>query len=159
MSYSKKQIIIDAFEEIGITDLSFELDAGEMVSALRKLDRMIASWEMDAIYLGYPLAQSPNESDINQNSNVPDYALNAVVLNLACNLAYSKGRELSRDYISKSRDAYKDLISYNKTPPVMNLDSRTPLGQGNREYGNCYNKFVRNNSETINTANTIIDLS
>jgi len=74
MGYSKRQFVTAAFEEIGLASYVFDLNPEQMESALRRLDAMMADWNAKGIRLGYPLPSSPQNSDLDEQTNVPDSA-------------------------------------------------------------------------------------
>lgn len=75
MGYSKRQFVAAAFEEIGLASYVFDLQPEQLQSALRRLDAMIADWNGKGIRLGYPLPGSPQYSDLDEPSEVPDLSL------------------------------------------------------------------------------------
>mgnify|MGYP000518919073 CR=1 FL=1 len=44
MSYTKRQFVIAAFEEIGLASYTFDITDDELSSACRRLDAMMAEW-------------------------------------------------------------------------------------------------------------------
>jgi hypothetical protein len=82
MSYTKRQFVDAAFEEIGLASYVFDLTTEELASALRRLDAMMAQWNAKGIRLGYPLPTLAANSSLFSNSEVPDAANEAIILNL-----------------------------------------------------------------------------
>jgi hypothetical protein len=52
MSYSKRQFVEAAFEEIGLASYVFDLQPEQIDSACRRLDTMMAQWNAVGIRLG-----------------------------------------------------------------------------------------------------------
>ena len=94
MGYKKRQFISAAFEEIGLASYVFDLQPEQLDSALRRLDAMIADWNAKGIRLGYPLPSSPQDSDLDEETNVPDSAYEAIICSLAIRLAPSYGKQV-----------------------------------------------------------------
>ena len=96
MPWTKKQIITEAFTEIGKGSYSFDSQPEEYQTALRRLDAMMATWGATAnIRIGY--VGGNGFGDIDAESTVPDWAVAAMYLNLAINLAPSYGKTVSPD--------------------------------------------------------------
>ncbi len=79
MSYTKSQFVNDAFDEIGLAGYAFDLPPEQLQSAVRKLDRMMATWYNLNINIGYPMTSSPENADLDTETNVPDSANDAIV--------------------------------------------------------------------------------
>jgi len=97
MAYTKRDIVNQAFEEIGLASYVFDLQPQQLESALRRLDNMMATWNGKGIRLGYPLPSSPADSDLDQVTGVPDSALEAMATNLAVRIAPMFGKTVSPD--------------------------------------------------------------
>ena len=74
MSWTKRQFITQAFEEIGLAAYVFDLTPDQLDSALRRMDAMVAGWNANGVRINYPLPNNPEDSDIDQPSGVPDFA-------------------------------------------------------------------------------------
>ena len=59
MSWTKREIVEEAYGELALAGYVFDLDPEEEQAALRKLDTMMAVWDARGVRLGYPLASSP----------------------------------------------------------------------------------------------------
>ena len=70
MSYTKRQLILGALAEIGLSSYSFDLSADQIEQALGRLDALIAAWGSRGIRLGWPLPGSPETSDAYQETNL-----------------------------------------------------------------------------------------
>ena len=87
MGWTKRQFVEQAFEEIGLATYTFDLSPEQMQSALRRLDAMVATWNGAGIRIGYPLPSSPQDSDLDTETNVPDMSNEAIYTNLAIKIA------------------------------------------------------------------------
>jgi hypothetical protein len=134
MSWSRRQFIEQAFNEAGLASYVFDLTPEQLQSALRQLDAMMATWNAKGIRIGYPLPSSPQDSSIDDITQVPDRANEAIYLNLAVRIAPGFGRQLMPDTKASAKAAYDVLLSYAAVPPEMQLPKGVPLGAGNKPY-------------------------
>ncbi len=141
MAYTKQQFIEAAFEELGLADYVFDLGPEQLQVALRRLDSMLASWNIKGVRLGYPLPASPGDSALDQDSNVPDAANEAIILGLAIRLAPGLGKPVQRETKVSFKDAYTGLLNFISTTPKMQFPSSLPRGQGAKSYQSESNTF------------------
>jgi hypothetical protein len=130
MSYTKGQIIEDAFAEIGFASYDFDIPAEKSENALRRLDAMMAEWDAKGIRLGYPLSSIPGNGELTDDSNIPDSAWEAVVTNLAKRLAPSVGKMVSPNTMEVARTSYNTILMRSAMPPQMQLPGSMPRGAG-----------------------------
>ena len=128
--WTKKQIIEQAFEEIGLASYVFDLTADQLQSALRRLDLMVASWQARNIQIGYPLPVSPNNSNIDEEIQTSLNNNEALVLNLAVRLAPSYGKSLSPDTKANAKLLYDQLLIEAAMPYEQQFVRTLPLGAG-----------------------------
>lgn len=141
MSYTKRQYIEAALEEIGMAAYTFDLQPEQIESGVRRLDAMIAEWNGRGLRLSYPLPGSPENSDIDAETNVPDYANEAIITGLALRLAPSYGKNVSTLTMSRARMAYDVVLAKSAVPIEMQFPSTLPLGSGNKPYRRDANYF------------------
>lgn len=134
MSWSKRQFIVAAYEEIGLAAYAYDLQPGQLESAMRRLDAMLAAWNAKGIRLGFPIPSSPENSDLDAESGVPDAANQAVILNLGIQLAPAFGKTVSPDTKMGARDAYRGLQARFTKPVEKQLPGTMPLGAGNKNW-------------------------
>ena len=146
MGWIKRDIVEQALEEIGIASYAFDLSSEQMEAGLRRLDTMMAEWNSRGIRLGYPLPSSPKSSDLDQETGVPDAAIEAMVLNLACRIAPQYGRVVSTDTKVFARSALNSLYARAAQPVEMQLPETMPLGAG---ASNNYQQFVTPPEDTL----------
>ena len=130
MGWTKRQLVYQAFESIGMAHYAFDLSAEELQGALRQLEAMLGNWNAKGIRLGYALSQNP---DLDDDSNLPDSANEAVYANLAIRVAVSFGKTVSLDHRKIAYSAYKVLLARAAKPPMpMELPADMPSGAGNK---------------------------
>lgn len=133
MSWTKREIVTNAFEEVGLASYAFDLQPEQLQAGLRRLDNMMATWNSQGIRIGYPLSDSPAGSSLDQDSNVTDEAIEAIVGNLAVRIAPILGKTVSPDTKATARKAYIALLSRRSTiPEMLNDASAIPSGAGNK---------------------------
>jgi hypothetical protein len=134
MGWTKRQFVVQAFDEIGLASYVFDLTPEQLESALRRLDSMMAMWNAKGIRLGYPLPSSPSSSDLDTPTNVPDSSNEAIYANLAVRLAPSVGKTVAPETKATAKAAYDLLLSLAAVPPEMQLPSSMPAGAGNKPH-------------------------
>ena len=141
MSWTKRQIIEQAFEEIGLAAYVFDLQPELVESARRKLDNMVAGWSSKGVQIGFPIPVNADDSDIDDETNAPDYVVDAMIYNLAIRVAPSVGKQVSPDTRIAARTAYDDMVRISvSNPPQVKLHPMLPSGAGHKS---C-NKFITN---------------
>lgn len=130
MSWTKRQIIEQAFEEIGLASYIFDITPDQLESALRRLDLMVASWQARNIQIGYPLPASPQNSNIDEPIETSLNNNEALVLNLAVRLAPAYGKSLSPDTKATAKLLYDQLLSEAAMPYEQQFPRTMPLGAG-----------------------------
>lgn len=133
MSWTKRQIIEQAYEELGLAAMFFDLQPEQIESARRKMDSMAAGWSTKNIQVGYPLPSEANSSDVDQETNVPDYAVEALYLNLAIKIAPSHGKAVSPETKIAAKAAFNTILQKAvSNPPKMKYSCELPSGAGNK---------------------------
>ncbi|CAB4171569.1 Tail accessory factor GP4 [uncultured Caudovirales phage] len=142
MGWTKRQFVTQAFEEIGLAAYVFDLTPEQLESALRRLDSMVASWNAKGIRLGYPIPSSPQNSELDQETNVPDSANEAIYLNLGIRLAPGFGKVVSTETKASAKMAYDTLLSRAAMPPQQQFPGAMPSGSGNKPWRTYDNPFL-----------------
>ena len=148
MGYSKRQLVTMALEEIGIASYTFDLEPEQLQSALYKLDAMMATWNARGIRLGYPIPSSPEDSSLDDDSNIPDAANESVFLNLAVRLAPSYGKIVLQETKKSAFSSYRNLLARATKPSEMQLQS-IPSGAGNKSWRYGHGEFFGGTSDTL----------
>jgi hypothetical protein len=138
MGWTKRQYINDALTELGLADYVFDLSPAELQSALRRLDSMMAQWEVRGIRVSYPSSSTPSGSDIDAVTSVPEAANTAIITNLAKLLAPSYGKSLSQETMATARKAIADLTTFTARIPEMQFPSTLPRGAGAKSWRGGY---------------------
>lgn len=160
MAYTKRDIVEQAFEEIGLASYVFDLQPQQLDSALRRLDSMMATWNAKGIRLGYPLPSSPADSDLDQEIGAPDSAIEAMYLNLALRISGGYGKTVSPDTKAAAKRAYNEVVSNSAQPIEMQLGNETiPAGAGNKGWRYYNNPFLREPTDPLTVGSDgILDL-
>lgn len=109
MAWTKRQIIEQAFSEIGKGEYEFDLQPDVLQSALRQLDALMATYGGT---LGAKVGFSGGDGmgDVGEVAGVPDWAVEALYLNLAIRLAPSFGKTVSPHTLSSAKLAYDGML-------------------------------------------------
>lgn len=143
MGWTKRDFIKQAFEEIGLASYVYDLTTDQLQSALRRLDAMIAGWNSNGVRIGYPLSDSPNSSNIDADTGVPDFACEAIYLGLAMRLAPAFGKTVSAETKQLADMAYNNMANQVSLPIMeRQLPQTMPRGQGTKPWRNFNNPFV-----------------
>jgi hypothetical protein len=178
MGYSKRQFVAAAFEEIGLASYVFDLQPEQLQSAMRRIDAMMADWNGKGIRLGYPLPNSPQDSDLDEPTLVPDWANEAIITNGAVRLAPGYGKVVMPETKAVAKDSYNTLLQRATMPPEQQLPATMPAGAGNKPWRVYDNPFhpsacrscpsrsrwpnriqLRNNMPTINQLSGVSQVS
>jgi len=143
MGYSKRQFVAAAFEEIGLASYVFDLQPEQLQSAMRRIDAMMADWNGKGIRLGYPLPNSPQDSDLDEPTLVPAWANDAIITNGAVRLAPGYGKVVMPETKAVAKDSYNTLLQRATMPPEQQLPATMPAGAGNKPWRVYDNPFIR----------------
>lgn len=131
MGWTKRDLINKAFRSVGLSAYVFDLSADQILDAMSDMDSMLATWNAKGIYLGYPLSSTPTSGDPDQDANLPDWAIEAVTLNLGIRIAPAFGKVVSPDLKTSAKLAFDGLMSRAAMPMEMQL-TNLPSGAGNK---------------------------
>lgn len=134
MSWTKRQFVTAAFEEIGLAAYTFDLEPEQMQSALNRLDSMVAAWNARGIRLGYPLPGGPDDTDLDADTGVPDAANEAIYTNLAIRIAPSYGKSVGLETKAAAKSSYDALMAMAAIPPVRQRPAGMPAGAGHKNH-------------------------
>lgn len=134
MSWTKAQIVADAYNELAIAGWVYDLDPDEQQWGGQRLDTMLADWDMRGIQLGYALANTPGEIDLDADSGLPVGVIRAVVLNLAKSLASGKGKALPPQTLADARQALDAIRGKAFAPREQQLPNTLQRGQGTKHW-------------------------
>ena len=152
MSWTKRQLIQQAYEEIGMADYVFDLEPEQLQSASRRMDAMVATWVASGVRISYPMSSTPGTTDIDENTQVPDWCNEALYLNLAIRLGASMGKSLSPDTRANAKAAYLAMIDMVvETPESVQMTGNTPRGQGRKPWRTYNNPFYAPRTNPLET--------
>lgn len=132
MSWTKEELVKEAFSVLALSGFTFDLSPEMLQMGLRRLDTMLATWNGKGIRLGYPLPASPSDSKLNDDSNLPDAAVEAVYLNAAIRIASSLGKTIPGDVRLSAKAGYDVLAARAAMPSEQQFPSTMPKGAGNK---------------------------
>ena len=132
MTWTKRQIVEQAFEAIGMASYTYDLQPEQLQSACRQLDAMMAVWNNKNVLLSYPIPSTPENTDLDTESNLPDRANEAVYTNLAIRIAPNYGKQVSPELKQFAFYAYQGLLSKSAMPREMQFPSTLPRGAGHK---------------------------
>ena len=142
MGYSKRQFVESALVEIGLGSYTFDADPEILASALRQLDALVASLAAKNVPLPAGLPFNPDLSDINETTDIPAWANDAIIYGLAARLGGGLGKELSPTQKTIWREAMEAVMA--RAIKIGRLAKRaTVAGAGNsRRHGYLSANFL-----------------
>jgi hypothetical protein len=150
MGWTKRQLVTQAFEEIGLASYIYDIEPDALQSAMRRMDAMIAGWNANGVRIGYPLPSSPQLSDLDEDAGVPDFAYEAIFLGLAERIAPSFGKVCSPETKMFADMAYNNMANQVSIPtPKREMPRTMPRGSGTKPWRNFNNPFVNAPQEPV----------
>ena len=134
MGYTKRQFVEGAFEEIGLANYVFDMQPEQLQGAVRRLDAMMAEWNAKGIRLAYPMPGSPQDSDLEAETNVPDRAYEAIICGLALRIAPGFGKQPMPATMTRAKSAYNTVLMAFAMPQEMQFPDTLPAGAGNKPW-------------------------
>lgn len=134
MSWTKRQLVSEAFAELALAGYVFDIAPEEEQAALRRLDTLMATWSGQGVQVGYAIGLTPQSSNIDDDSGLPLVAVEAVYMALAVRIAAGKGKVLAPSTKQNAKQAYDTLVSWLASSQVQRQQMRsgTPKGAGSR---------------------------
>jgi hypothetical protein len=133
MGYTRRDFVNGALEEIGLATYAYDVTAEELNSAMRRLDAMMAEWNAKGIRIGYPLPSGPGTGSLDDQTECPDSAWEAVICNLAIRIAPAYGKQVMIETKTSAKRAYNTLLNLHTAPIEMQLP-QMPAGAGNKTW-------------------------
>ncbi len=134
MSWTKGQIVQEAYAELALQGYVFDLSEEEIQTGVRRLDAMLAVWEMQGTRLGYPMPINPDDSDPKQDSKLPIGVMRPVFMNLAIDLAAGLGKTVTAETKRAAREGLAIIDTMAAYPQQQQLPATMPRGAGNRPW-------------------------
>jgi len=150
MSWTKRQFVTQAFEEIGYASYSYDLEPEQLQAGLRRLDSMMATWNGRGIALGYPLPSTPEDSNLDTETEVPDFANEAIYTNLAVRIAPIIGKIVSIETKVAAKMSYNEVLRSTSVTHEMKFPTSLPAGAGNKPWRND-SPFIQPEDDSIVT--------
>lgn len=133
MSYTRRQYVEGAYEELGMANYVFDLTPEMLQSACRRLDNMMALWNSRGVRLGYPLPGSPENTELDTETGVAGAANQAIITNLSLLLAPTVGKTPSVETKVAAKASYDSLLAWLAVPRPYQLPVM-PSGAGNKNW-------------------------
>lgn len=130
--WTKRQIVEEAYAEMAMAGYIFDSTPEALQRAGRRLDMMMAGWDARGIQVGYALAVSPDDLDLDADAGIPLNALEAVVTNLALRLCAGVGKVPHPSTKDKAEEGLSTLMAAAAMPAEQQLRVGLPLGAGNK---------------------------
>lgn len=135
MKATKRYFVEGAYTELAIAGYTFDLDNGELQTALDFLDEMVAMWAGVALDVtGWLFPAAVGDSSLEDVVYIADTSRGAIRLNLAIRIAASKGKTLPNSTVALAKQGYDFLVLKRNKIPNMRFSSLVPLGTGNRRW-------------------------
>lgn len=151
MAYTKRQFVEAALTEIGLASYVFDIQPEQLEYARRRLDAMMADWNGKGIRLSYPIPASPEQGSLAEETNVPDSANEAVILNLAVRLAPSYGKQIMPDTRLVAKAAYDTVLQRATAPIEQQFPDTLPSGAGNKYWRDADDPFMPTPVDPVET--------
>lgn len=134
MSWTKQQIIEEAYGELSLHSFVVNLTPEILQRGLRRLDAMMALWNGKGIRLGYGLPSSADNSNLDDDSGLPDAAIEPTLMNLAVRLAAGHGKQVAPTTAATAKEGYDALLARAGMPPEVQYPRFMPSGAGNKPW-------------------------
>ena len=151
MAYTKRQFVEAALTEIGLASYVFDIQPEQLEYARRRLDAMMADWNGKGLRLSYPIPASPEQGSLAEETNVPDSANEAVILNLAVRLAPSYGKQIMPDTRLLAKTAYDTVLQRATAPIELQFPDTLPSGAGNKYWRDADDPFMPTPADPVET--------
>lgn len=138
---TRRDIINQAYAELGLAEYNFDITPEEMAHARRRLDSMMAQWET-IVSMGYFMPSNPDDSNVDDETNLPQGVIDAVALNLAVQLAPGLGKTPSMLTMVGAKNGKNYALAQFAVIPQKQYSGNLPVGSGNKPLPG-YNGYFR----------------
>lgn len=152
MGWTKRQFIKKAFVKATLASFIFDLTSEELQDIAVEMDAMIAQYDGLGTRISYPIASSPDNVDLDQVTNVPDWANQFIYTNLALAIASDYGKVASTELKAVAASSRNVVISRNSHPGEMQFPRTMPVGAGNKPWRTVNDPFVTRPKEVVDRA-------
>lgn len=140
-----REVVQDAFEEIGVKTAEVPLTNDELQSGIRRCNDMLTEWDDIGIIFGYvPALNGDDEINVDRN------AVGAVKYNLAVRLAPSFQKVVSSALASLASGTLNVLMASSADIGEVAYPDSLPLGSGNKCSNNDTDRRFFENNKTDN---------
>lgn len=139
---TKREIVLQAYSELGLAEYNFDLSPDELNTARKRLDRMMAQWETK-VQTGYFLPSNPGDSDLDDESGLPDGVIDPAATNLAVLLAPGLGKQLAPATLVAANNGYKSVLAQFAQIPRMQYPDNLHVGSGNKPLPGVGNNYFQ----------------
>lgn len=153
MSWTKRQIVEKAFEEIGYATYTYDVSADQLQSALERLDAMVAFWKSQGADLDYEVPSSIGGSDLDDDTLINTHMI-ALYTNLALHIAPTVGKIPSKQTKINAHKTYQELLNRTGTRYQTQLPNTLPVGQGNAAWQRQISEFFKQSRSTTSSTST-----
>lgn len=143
MGFTKRQFVEKAFSKIGLAGYVFDLTPEQLQDAMSDMDSMMSAWNAKGIRIGYPMPSSPLAGDLDEQTNVPDSANEAIYYGLGVRIAPNYGKTVPPSVAFFAKQAYDQLLAKFAIPPEKQFPRSLPAGAGNKPWRNNDSPFIR----------------
>ncbi len=140
MSWTKREVIEQAYTEIGLAGYTFDVQPEELQNAMYVLDSLMAEWGQinTVIAYTYPFPDTKTSGDLDDPTNIADEGNRAMYLNLATLIAAGEGKQVLPKTTTEAEKSYIRFVGRSVRSVTMK-SSGTIKGAG---YKNTYYPFT-----------------
>lgn len=135
MTWSKREIIKGAFEEIGLGAFQYDLHPEDYQTALRRLNALVSEWSGAGAQTGYAGNNTPSTDDLDNDSNLPPDAVRGVICGLACDLAPGYGKQPTVKTMTAAQNGRNLMLAKSASdsiPRKQKNNYTVPAGAGHK---------------------------
>jgi hypothetical protein len=140
MGATKLDIITDAYSRGRVSGLTSNPTPDDLTLALRRLEGMMAQWEVDNICVGYNFEDDPGLQSLH---NVQRGYWASLETALMMRLLSDFGKQPTPTLVKDARGAHATLLSGTAVTNMVQYPNRQPVGSGNDLRRNRFRRFYR----------------
>lgn len=125
--WSKRDVITQAFSEIGKGASDFDLQPEDLQTGLRKLDAMMAAWG-GALGVRIGFSGGDGKGELGEDTKVPDWSYEALYLNLALRLCPDYGKTPSPITVTDAKAALDAVRGRTVQPATRRISGYAGAG-------------------------------
>lgn len=133
MGWTKRELIEQAYNLIGMGSNAYTMTPEDYLSGCILMDSLVASWE-PKFSMGYPMADSPRQLNLDAEIKGPPSAPSAIFTNLAILLAPTIGKSVGVEIIRNAESTFEALLASLVTLEPRSIYDGLPSGEGNKPW-------------------------